>query len=176
MSDRLHTRFIAMISVAALVITGLNATAARADSRDAAKWIAGIAAAAIIGAAIADNNKKKRQRRQQAHDDTYTYQRQPGHSGKHDDYYTGKNDRGHARPVPHEVRRKLLPGRCLVRGETRRGAVRGFGRNCLNRNYAFTNSLPQRCAVRALNRNGKYHRVIYRQRCLNKFGYQVAHR
>ena len=175
MRDRIQTKFIVLISVVALVVTGLSTVPARADNREAAQWIAGIAAVAIIGAAIADaNKKKKRERRQRAYDYGHGVQGNRGHAYGHRKGWSDKH--GHARPLPQEVRRKLLPGRCLVRGETRRGAVRGFGRHCLNRHYAYTNSLPERCAVRALNRNGEYRRVIYRQRCLGKYGYEVARR
>ena len=169
----MHRTFITFITIAALAISGLSAAPAYAGDKKAARWIAGIAAAAIIGAAIQDANKRDKRRRQQQ-------QQVPRYDPDYGQRRGHKNDRGYdddyARPVPRSVQRKLLPDRCLVRGETRRGPVRGFGRGCLNRYYNFTNSLPQQCAVRALNRRGEYRRVIYRKACLNKFGYQVARR
>ncbi|MEI4195802.1 hypothetical protein [Roseovarius sp. E0-M6] len=175
MFTQIHTRFITIISALAIALTGLTAAPARADDKDTAKWIAGIAALAIIGAGIADANKKKRHRRQQAHE-YRNHNDGRGTAYGHSDEYSWRKHNKHARPVPRAVQRKLLPGRCIVRGQTRRGAVRGFGRHCLNRHYGHANSLPQQCAVRARNRNGHYSRVIYRQRCLGQFGYQVARR
>ena len=162
----MHRTFITIVTIAALSISGLSAAPARAGDKETARWIAGIAAAAVIGAVIHDANKRDKRRRQQQQQ-VHQYEHNYGH---------GYTNQGHARPVPHSVKRKLLPGRCLVRGETRRGAVRGFGRHCLNRHYSYTNSLPQQCAVRALNRRGEFRRIIYRKKCLTRHGYQVARR
>lgn len=158
----MHRKFIILILSAAIAVAGLTAAPARAGD-DAAKWIAGIAAVAIIGAAISENEKKKKRRRNQASQYYYDQYETPNY--RRDPY---------ARPLPRRVQRKILPNACRVRAETRNGHVRGFGQRCLQNNYNYVNSLPRDCAVRAKNRRGKYKRVIYRQGCLKRYGYQVA--
>lgn len=61
-------RFITLISAAAIALSGLSfsASAARADDRKTAQWIAGIAAAAIVGAVIIDQKKDRERRKREA--------------------------------------------------------------------------------------------------------------
>ena len=53
-------KFIASIALSALVAASLSAAPARADDRDTARAIAGIAALVLLGKAISDRNDDRR--------------------------------------------------------------------------------------------------------------------
>lgn len=159
-----HRTFIAVILAAALAVTGMTGTQARAGNDDVAKWIAGAVAIGIIGAVIAEEKKRDRRRdqvvtRQQSH----VY----GGHGQKKAYGHGGNQHKHAK----QDRRRLLPSSCEFRLRTQRGDYRGYGQRCLLQNYAHYNSLPHQCAYRPKGGQG---RVIYGQDCLHKHGYRTA--
>lgn len=165
--------FITSILALSLAITGISSTQARADAEDVAKIIAGVAAVAIIGAAIANRKDRRRE-----HVTTRTY----------DPYWGGNQgglNRGHgyqyqkphhkARPFPNRARNKLLPRQCLIQVNSRdKGRVRGYSGPCLQNKYARFNRLPRQCATRIGN-HGK-RRVIYKEQCLQRYGYFSAGR
>lgn len=161
-----HRSFIAVIVAAALAVTGLTGTPARAGNDDVAKWIAGAVALGLLGAAISEENKRDRRR------DQAVTRHQPkafGHAGQAPRFYghTG-NTRSH---VVKRADRRLLPRSCRVRLRTARGDIPGFGRRCLLRSYAHFNALPHACARRADGHRG---RVIYAAPCLRRHGFGVA--
>lgn len=163
-----YRTFIASILVAAITVTGWTAAPARAGSDDAAKIIAGVAALAIIGAAIADNKRKDRRRaisRNRSFNDDFNIQRGHKHERRHGRYKRRHQDNriiGSQRPLPQH---------CQRGGYTNGGYIQGFGRQCLLRNYSHYNALPHECAVRVYDDRNR-ERVIYRNRCLNRYGFR----
>mgnify|MGYP001822154855 CR=1 FL=1 len=165
MTLRIHRQFIGTIAAIAIAITGFSAVPARAGDDELAAALAVILGLAVVGTAINKRNDDKKARRK-VH--TQKPQVQPGYVQPH---------RGHIqpRPLPRQVDRKLLPQRCLFNLETQDGRnIQAFGQRCLNRNYQFTNSLPQQCGRRVWTRNGAGY--AYGARCLTKQGYQLARR
>ena len=140
-----YKSFISTVLAAALALSTLSAAPARAGS-DTGKIVAGVAVGAILGAAIASNNNR---------------QHRGGHvSRKHHDPYGGGHHRGYK---GHGYKRTNLPGACRVH----RGHRSGYSGRCLSGyNYSYS-ALPSACAVRI----GGYHGTIYRDRCLNQYGY-----
>ena len=160
-----HRTFISIILAAALAVTGMTTTPARAGNDDVAKWIAGALALGLIGAAIADDRRKDRVVTREQHHD------HPGHF-KHQHKHK-RHDHGAHRQYRYQ--KHALPAQCRRAVATRRGEVRGFGRRCLLNNYRHFNALPHNCAVQARDFGGRK-RVIYQGRCLRQYGYQVADR
>lgn len=167
MTLRIHRQFIATIAAVAIAITGFSAAPARAGNDELATALAVILGLAVVGTAINKRNDD-RKARQPVYQQPQKPRAQPRHV---------QPQRGHIqpRPLPRQVNRKLLPQRCLFNLQTERGRnIQGFGQRCLNRNYQFTNSLPQQCSRRVWTRNGWGY--AYGARCLDKFGYQLARR
>lgn len=147
--------FIALVLVAAMVVTGLTAAPARAGDNDA-KIIAGAVALAVIGIAIANSNDRR---------DDYVVTRQRGYGYGHQPRHESRHKHRHKRH--HKREAYGLPGGCRTRIHTNRGQMSGYGQQCLLRNYASFNALPHQCAVRV-----RGHGLIYDGRCLRKFGYR----
>jgi hypothetical protein len=70
------------------------------------------------------------------------------------------------------VSRKVLPGNCLRRIDTRHGQKRIFGNRCLNNNFRHVNKLPDVCYTE-FRAEGRRHRG-FSARCLRNKGYSVA--
>lgn len=181
----MYRKFIAVILVTAVAITGLTAAPARAQDSDLLKILGGVAAIAIIGTAIAKN--KDRDDHVSRRHPYYTPKPRTKHHGhkhhvhKHHancgHYQTKKHGRHqdkYARPLPPRVKRKVLPASCRVQARNRNGNFPGYTHWCLQRKFAHVNALPNRCATRArLSRNNK-NSVVYSKSCLNRYGYTAA--
>ena len=165
-------RFIATIVGAALAITAFGNAPARADE-DLARALAAIVGIAIVGKVISDklddDKDDNRVVTRQRYDDRYNYNR-----------HGNLNRQGNAirrvepRPLPRRANRRLLPGDCLRSFDTRDGRYRVFNRQCLQKNYGFTNDLPRSCKVKF--KAHKKTRHGYDARCLRRQGYQLARR
>ncbi|MET4101557.1 putative membrane protein [Roseovarius sp. MBR-78] len=142
----MFTRLTTTLMASAFALASVAApTQVRADN-DAGKVIAGLAVGAIIGAAIASDNGRDR------HGGGY---RNSSYDG-HDRGYQGHDSYG-------PERRVNLPGACRVHSNYRSG----YSGRCLNGyNYGYS-ALPSDCAVHI----GGYHGTVYRDRCLNRYGY-----
>ncbi len=164
-------KFIATILAAALTITSFTAAPARADTKDVAKALAGIAALAIIADAVKDNDRDRRDRdykyksRDREHD--YTW----GGRDRHDRY---RYDDLRPRPLPDRVRGRNLPGQCMVRITGRNIDARAFDERCLARNRVHVNRLPNDCVLRV--RGGHPSQTYYAAPCLRAHGYRMARR
>ena len=154
----MHRQFIAVITATSIAITAFAAQPARAGDEDVARALAAIAGIAILGAAIKSSRDKDKDRAVQ-----HSYPAKPK-----------VHRHVQPRPLPKRVNRKLLPQHCLHNFRDRHGSFPAFGRNCLSKNYAFTNSLPQRCA-RSVRANRGHH-TVYGARCLSRNGFQLARR
>ena len=147
--------------VTALALTLASATPARAnglDRDDLGKLLLGLLAVGVVGAAIENNQRR----------DETQVQRQGSGSWA---------DLNQPRPRPdsrHDNRRLILPYECLQTVETRFGHLRLFGERCLDRNYRFAASLPERCEVRVYSDNGP--RSGYDPLCLREQGYRTNRR
>lgn len=161
-----HRTFISIILVAALAVTGLTSTPARAGNDDIAKWIAGAVALGIIGAAIADRDRNDGAVTRYRNYDNRNYNKHRHYNDKR--YYKNQRYKNKQRFNQH-----VLPGRCQRSFQTRRGQVQGFGRNCLLNNYSSFNALPHKCAFKSRARDGRS-RVIYSRYCLQQHGYRVS--
>lgn len=156
----MHRFFIAAVSAAALVITGLSAVPARADGNDVARALAGIAALALIAKAIDDRNDRKAARQQHQ----YRHQPLPPHH----------QPRLQPRPLPPQAARPGLPEHCLQVADTVNGPIRVFSARCLQRNYSQADRLPRSCAQEVWTDRG--YRWAYGAACLRQQGYRLAHR
>jgi len=140
------TKFTTVLTATALALGTATATPVRADN-DAAKIIGGLVVGGLIGAAIANDSNKNRHR---------------GHHvsrGHHDGYGT-RQHKGHGY---RQERRVNLPGACRVYS----GHRSGYSGHCLREHAYGHASMPSACAVHV----GGHPRVIYRDRCLNQYGY-----
>ncbi len=155
----MHRRFISTILAAAMTVTAIGASPARADSEDVAKALAAIAGIAILGKIISDSrDDDKRVVKKQVH-------RPQQHIQRHRHIQP--------RPLPHRVNRKLLPQHCLRSFTSRKGhRIQAFGARCLNRSYAHANRLPDQC-LRSV-RTDRGFRHAYGARCLRADGYRLA--
>ena len=149
----MHRKFIAAVLAASVAITGFSAAPARADE-DVAKFIAGMVALGLIGAAINDAKDDDRKKRKVVRD------------------HSGYKHVSPVRPKPHSVRRYDLPGHCLRNARLRGEHRRVLSKNCLQRNYHYTRSLPERCEV-IYERKDRY-REGFRPRCLRRHGYRLS--
>ncbi|MFD1509257.1 hypothetical protein [Lacimonas salitolerans] len=156
-------KFIATILAGALAVTAFAAAPARADSKDVAKALAGIAALAIIAKAIDDRRDDKR-KQTHVHTPTRNYGNQHRYPAV----------RGHVqpRPLPGRVSRKLLPGACMVDISGRNRKVRAFGSRCLANNRVNVNALPNNCRIQV--RGNRQSHVLYEANCLRNHGYSLA--
>lgn len=160
-------KFIAAIVGAAITVTAIGATPAKAND-DLARTLAALVGLAIVGKVVSDrldDDDNDRVVYRDRFDDRYTY------SPTLNDNVIRRVD---PRPLPRTVKRRLLPGDCLRSWNTRDGRARVFGKRCLQRNYAFTESLPRACEVKL--RVNKKKRLGYDARCLRREGYQLARR
>ncbi|MGB7242433.1 MAG: hypothetical protein WBC93_10145 [Sulfitobacter sp.] len=162
MTRNAHRKFIAAIVSTAMLVTGISAAPARADTDDLAKALAAIVGVAIIGSAI--NNRKHRKEDAQRARQAAPVQRR----------YVDPGYRVQPRPLPRRVARKLLPGQCLRTFNTRRGTLSVFGERCLQNNYRHVNRLPSNCYRTVRTRNGQ--RRGYEAQCLRSSGYKLARR
>ncbi|WP_120634069.1 hypothetical protein [Ruegeria sp. EL01] len=152
----MHRKFIALIIVTAVAVTGVSASQARAaDTKDI---LGGLAAIAIIGAAVHHYNKDKRKNRATRRYDPVrpapVITPQP------------------VRPLPQHVARYDLPQRCL-RTFKAYGDRPLLGPNCLKKHYKHANSLPQQCKVGFWN--GKKVKRAFEPACLRQQGYRVVY-
>ncbi len=150
----MFTKLMSTLMIGALALSTVTVTPALArDRSDNRNLIAGLALGAIVGAAIASNNQSRR-----GGERGYVSQNYIG-----DPYGHGRGiGRGHATGY-HHARRATLPGACRVYAGNRSG----YSGRCLSRNYRAYRALPSACAVNV----GGHHRTIYRDRCLNQYGY-----
>ena len=158
----MHRTFITSVVAAAIAITGLSATPARAaDGSDVARFLAGLAALAIVGAAIRESRDRDKQ---------VVSRRDVPFAPPPRQYHQGKLK---PRPLPPGLaRRAVLPGQCLRSFDARHGQARLFGQRCLEKNYRHAGSLPQICAQRIRTKRGP--RYGYDPRCLRQHGYRTA--
>lgn len=157
----MFSKLTSIMMIAALAVGGATANPASArDRSDNGNLIAGLAIGAIVGAAIASNSKSRRDDRNgyvARNYDADPYRDTRRYHGD-DDREHRRHDRGHdyARPA-------ALPGACRVYA----GDRSGYSGRCLSRNYQSYSALPSACAVRV----GGHHRTIYRDQCLNRYGF-----
>lgn len=168
----MHRKFITLIVVTAIAVTGFSAPA-RAGNRDVANALAGLAAIAIIGAAIHKNRDHDRRR-----DPVVSRNNnRPAYNGGNTHRQKKHRRQGHVqpRPLPHHVKRTILPRSCIRAVNTRFGEeTRLFGRHCLNNKYNYVSSLPQACAQRGWTSRGE--RRGYNVHCLKQKGYRISRR
>ena len=154
-----HHKFIALILAASVAVTSLSAAPAYADGKTARQfgWIALLA---VIGLAVQDSNRKRA-----VTNNNYTYN-PPRTPNTHTPHYTPP------RPLPPQVSKKILPGKCLrvknVNGQRRKL----FGLYCLKRNFSYVSSLPYACQLGYSGTRGN--RVGYEPLCLRERGYVTA--
>lgn len=167
----MHRTFIALVLSSAIAITGLSASAARADNDDVAKWIAGAAALAIIGAAIADSQKKPKVVYQQPP----SHPKPKGHAYGHTPYYQG-HTHGHAGGTVYQPYHnpKALPASCRVTEYMHGHKIRGFSSRCLKRKQVDLHDLPRDCALKIRDPQTGKRRMIFTGRCLRQNGYTLA--
>ncbi len=145
---------------AAIALVGVTTAPAHADQDDVAKAFAALLGIAIIGKIIHDRKDR---------DDDVVTRRRP------DDRVLRPHRRVdpiHPRPLPRRVDRKLLPQECFRSFDTYQGPAYMFGRDCLQKHYAFANRLPRECRQRIKTYRGN--RIGYEARCLRDNGYQLA--
>ncbi|MEP2027240.1 MAG: hypothetical protein ABJI96_00880 [Paracoccaceae bacterium] len=181
----MHRLFIAGIISVSIAITALSAKSVAASDRQTTNILAGFAGLAILGAIIHDSGKKNKDTNYtsrnvdipQSYSNHDHIRPAPVHRHKyHADPHHNKNvhnKHNHkAKPLPKRLSRKLLPGQCLRRLETRRGYKRLFSDRCLNNNFRHVNRLPEACYTE-FRSDGRKHRG-YGARCLRKNGYSIA--
>jgi len=147
--------------VTALSLTLASATTAHAnglDRDDVGKLLLGLLAVGVVGAAIENNQRREERQSQSRSSGSWAdlNQPRPRHDNRRDD------------------RRMTLPSDCLRTVETRFGNLRLFGERCLQRNYRFAASLPERCEVRVFSDNGPLNG--YDPLCLREQGYRTNRR
>lgn len=156
------TKLILTLLAGAFALVSATAPAEARSGRDNRNLIAGLAVGAIIGAAIASNNKKRKHQGghvSRGHQDAYRSGHHRGHRGGH----AGDHNRGYGHDDGYRGKRVNLPGACRVH----KGHSAGYSGRCLG-GYNFGHSaLPSACAVRV----GGHHGTIYRDNCLNRYGY-----
>ncbi|MGX0875538.1 hypothetical protein ACSSV4_000210 [Roseovarius sp. MBR-154] len=150
----MFAKFTSLLTAGALVLGTGMAAPARADN-DTAEIFGALIAGGVIGALIANDSNKSRNR---GHSVSRNYR----NDGYRDDSFRGGHSRGHDTGYGHS-KRVNLPGACRVNS----GHRSGYSGNCL-RGYSYSHAaLPSACAVHV----GGHHRTIYRDRCLNQYGY-----
>lgn len=149
----MNKSFIALITVATLIVTSINVRAAHAaDAEDIAKLLFGATVLLAIGAAVRDHEKDKNKA-------VNTYER-PYQHGTH--MPKRKSDR------------IALPERCERSFRLRDGSLHnGFSRKCLSESYRSARPMPESCKRTVPTRD--YGRVnTYSKKCLSDRGYKVA--
>lgn len=163
-------KFIATILAAAVAVTGVAATPARADAKDVARALAAIATVAIIAKAL-DNSRDDR-RVHDRHPDTkpphVTHRPTPQPHVAH------RPSTVHPRPLPDRVSSRMLPQQCLFTVNARHGAQRVFSKPCLTHTYRHAHSLPRACETQLRGKGPG--REVYTAACLRDYGYTLARR
>lgn len=159
MTVAFHRKFISGVVGLSLLITAGAAAPARADSDDVGRAVAALLGLAIVGAVIADARKDDRKAKAQV--------------VRPEPIVTPRRTVT-PRPLPRDVRRKLLPQQCLRNFNVQDGVLPAFGQRCLSRNYEFSGALPGRCYREVWTDRGR--RGVYTARCLRRQGYQLARR
>ena len=169
-------KLIATLAAAALSLTTLTATPARAaDPDDVARFLGAAATLFIIGKAI-ESSKDTRRHQPQAQAQTAHKPHKPNKP----QYHQPPRQAHIPQVVPNRGgggghhARAPLPAECLrqVTGANTRYVM---GRACLNRNYTSARPLPQSCEMQVRGPGGKL-RNAYSVRCLRGQGYQIAGR
>lgn len=175
-------KFIAAIVGAALTVTAIGTAPARANE-DVLRALAIIAGVAVVGKVASDrlgrDDKNKTVVSRNRFDESYFYDYSGDKRVISRDNRVNSRDsriirRVEPRPLPRDVRRRLLPGECLRSWKTRYNRARVFDEKCLTKNYAYTKSLPRACEVKVRAKNKK--RRGFDVRCLRRNGYQLARR
>ncbi|MBC7179036.1 MAG: hypothetical protein H5U14_02915 [Roseovarius sp.] len=171
----MFSKITSALMIGALALTTAMSTPALArDRSDNRNLAVGIALGAIVGAAIASNNKQQNNggyRDNGGYQNNRTYRDYDGRNHKGDDrgYDKSYGHRGHDNGRGGygnnygRAQRVNLPGACRVYAGNRAG----YSGRCLSQRYGSYNVLPSACAVRV----GGHHQVIYRDHCLNQYGY-----
>jgi len=156
-------KLIAGAATAALLAT-TPAQANTLDRNDVGKLVIGLAAVAVLSAAI-NNRKEDNNAASEPTLRVQTHRPIPRSNGySHNDRWRSLSRQN----------RGIIPSSCLHSLRTRFGEQRIFGRDCLERNYAFTNSLPGQCAVRLYTNSGP--RRGFDPHCLRDQGYRSDRR
>ncbi|MBL4766615.1 MAG: hypothetical protein JKY94_02730 [Rhodobacteraceae bacterium] len=156
----MHRKFITLIIVVAIAVTGFSAPA-RAGNNDVAKALAGLAVLAIIGATIHKRNQKKAVISSRSSEPVYRGQKHRRH---------GNVD---PRPMPQQVARTILPRSCLRRFDLGHGEkTKVLARRCMFNTYEHTQNLPRACAERIWSPKGV--RRGFNVRCLKQNGYRIS--
>lgn len=151
---------IVMIGALALSAAATSPASAR-DRSDNGNLIAGLAIGAIVGAALANNNNNNNN---SGRDNRGGFVSR-GYAGDpygRNQVIVGDHDRGRGNSYEYS-RPAALPGACRVYAGNRSG----YSGRCLSRSYRAYSALPSACAVRV----GGHHRTIFRDQCLNRYGY-----
>ncbi len=160
-----------LIAITLSAALALAPAAAPAQTRDRAldrddriaAILFGLATLAIIGKAIEDrDDRRDRANRTDRADSQWHRPRDLDRPG----------DRWHRDGLDIPANRRVLPGECLRRVETRHGPVRFFARRCLNRNYRYADRLPARCEMTVRTDRGVRHG--YHPACLRQSGFTMA--
>lgn len=156
----MFTKVTSALMIGALtLITAMSTPAVARDRSDNRNLAVGLALGAIVGAAIASNNK---QRNNDAYRGNVTSRDYSGHSYNSLDRRYKDHGGGYGNAYGR-AQRVNLPGACRVYAGNRAG----YSGRCLNQRYGSYTALPSACAVRV----GGHHQVIYRDHCLNQYGY-----
>lgn len=182
-------KFIAAIVAGSIAITGFSAAHANASDRNLKRFVVGAAALAILGAAINEGSRSRTDTVSRSHNDNWTdpnarirHNKVERHNKRnnrnHHHKHTSQNDRARMqphdeilptpRPLPERVRRAELPDRCLKSYNTNQGAVRMYGRTCLQRHYRHVGSLSSQCKQRLRSSHGPV--FGYNAHCLRRMG------
>ena len=126
---------------AAIALTSLTATPARADSEDVAKVLGGLTLLFILGKALEDDRKA-----------TVTRHVTPRPTAK-----------------PPRKRAKVIPSQCYRELASNGRVVRGYGARCMQNNVRRAGSLPPQCIRKVQTHRGQRH--LYRPKCLRQNGW-----
>ena len=166
----MHRKVIALIIGSAMAMTSLTAAPAKArDRSETVAIVAGVAALALASAALAKRNNLDNRDRvaRDRHEDVA---HRDGFRGLARDPHRKRGHDAQRRRIRHghddgyrSNRRVNLPNACRVHN----GQRTGYSGRCLKRYDYGRAALPSACEVRV----GGRHRTIYRDRCLNAYGY-----
>ncbi|WP_439111004.1 hypothetical protein [Lentibacter sp.] len=142
-------KFIAAIAATAVAISMMGANPSFAGNRDRDKALLGLAGIVMLGVAISEASKNDRR---------YAHQPQRAQPVK-------------PRPLPQNLRKKMLPRECLRTVNTRGQSTRFLGRGCLQNKYRWVGQLPRACSVKLWTNRGQ--RFGYAPACLRQHGYRL---
>jgi hypothetical protein len=155
-------KIIATILAAALTVTTVNASAARAGDRDVARFIVGATALVIIGSALAAEQRKQNQ--------ATIHTTRPQHYGPKPNHHRPQYGNNHHHK-PHwkkQQHRRTVSRDCLMSVRGHRGWTEGYAVRCAQQ--TANAPLPSDC-VRRNYAQGP--RLYYSPRCLRQNGFQV---